>query len=167
VTLAAVLSSEIEQELALLQELMIQVAQILELIYNTDNQNIRSGLISGLALHLHSFYTGAERIFYDIARDIDDELPTGSNWHQELLRQMNVEIPMVRQSVLAKQTWLGLDEFRRFRHVVRSRYAYQLDPNRVVELAQKLIEVNQHLMQDCQRFCAELKSHEPDKNIPN
>ncbi len=93
-TLAVDLSSEIEQELALLQELMIQVAQILELIYKTDNQNIRSGLISGLALHLHSFYTGAERIFYNIARDIDDKLPTGSNWHQELLRQINVEIPI-------------------------------------------------------------------------
>ncbi|MBV8883649.1 MAG: hypothetical protein JO235_06570 [Chroococcidiopsidaceae cyanobacterium CP_BM_RX_35] len=159
-TKEAALVSAIEQELALLQELMIQVQQLLELITETNNQNIRSGLVGGLALHLHSFYTGAERIFYDIARDIDDELPTGSNWHEQLLRQMNVKVPTVRQLVLVEQTRLELDEFRRFRHVVRSRYAYQLDPERVVELAQKLIAVNQHLLQDCQRFCTELKSHE-------
>lgn len=64
-----------------------------------------------------------------------------------------------------EQTRLELDEFRRFRHVVRSRYAYQLDPARVVELAQKLAGVSQHLMQDCQRFCADLKSLEQDKDI--
>lgn len=156
----AALIGAIEQELGLLQELVLQVQQLLELLPAIDNQNIRNGLVSGLALYLHSFYTGAERIFYDIARDIDDELPTGSDWHQQLSRQMNVAIPTVRPSVLAEQTRLGLDEFRRFRHIVRSRYAYQLNSERVVELAQKLPAVSQHLRQDCKRFCSELKSLE-------
>ena len=77
----AALIAAIEQELELLQELVLQVQQLLELLPAIDNQNIRNGLVSGLALYLHSFYTGAERIFYDIARDIDDELPTNSDWH--------------------------------------------------------------------------------------
>lgn len=119
---AEVLVSQIEQELAQMRELITQVEMLLELIRQAENQNIRSGLVSGLALHLHSFYTGAERIFYDIARDIDSEVPTGSDWHRQLLEQMAVEIPEARPPVLAEQTRLELDEFRRFRHVVRSNY---------------------------------------------
>lgn len=150
-----VLLSQIEEELAQIRVLMTQVEMLSELIRQTENHALRSGLVSGLALHLHSFYTGAERIFYDIARDIDGEVPTSFNWHQQLLEQMSVEIPGIRQPVLVEQTRLELDEFRKFRHVVRSRYAYQLDPERVQALAVKLPFVSDQLIRECQRFCAQ------------
>ncbi len=63
----------------------------------------------------------------------------------------------LRQPVLAIQTQQGLDEFRRFRHVVRSNYAHQLDPERVQALARKLNVVSYHFVQGCQQFCAGLK----------
>ncbi len=66
----------------------------------------------------------------------------------------------VRQSVLAIQTQQGLDEFLRFRHVVRSNYAHQLDPEQLQALARKLDMVKRHLMQDCQQFCAGLQLSE-------
>lgn len=150
-----------------MQELVTQVEMLLELIKQAENQNIRSGLVSGLALHLHSFYTGAERIFYDIARGFDDEVPTGSDWHRQLLEQMTVEIPQARPPVLFEQTRLELDEFRRFRHVVRSNYAYKLDPQRIVALAQKLPALFQHLTQDSLGFCVGLtqRSYLPNRDI--
>ena len=118
-----------------------------------------------VALNLQSFYTAVERILVAIAKEIDAAIPREENWHQALLEQMVVEIPGARQPVLAAQTQQGLDEFRRFRHVVRSNYAHQLDPERVQALARKLDVVSQYLIQDCQRFCAELKSPEQDENI--
>ena len=145
---AEVLVRQIEQELTQIRDLITQVEMLVELIMQAENQNIRSGLVLGLALHLHSFYTGAERIFYDIARGFDDEVPTGSDWHQQLLEQMALEIPQARPPVLAEQTRLELDEFRRFRHVVRSNYAYKLDSQRILALAQKLPAVGQHLIQN-------------------
>lgn len=157
-----VLVSQIEEELAQIQALVRQVELLSELIRQTENHNLRSGLVSGLALHLHSFYTGAERIFYDIARDIDGEVPTRSNWHQQLLEQMSVEIPDVRPPVLVEQTRLELDEFRKFRHVVRSRYAYQLAPERVQALAVKLPLVSYQLIGECQRFCTQIMQFEQD-----
>lgn len=150
-----VLVNQIGEELAQICAVSAQVEKLLELIRQTEDQDLHNGLISGLALHLHSFYTGAERIFYNIARNIDGEVPTNANWHQQLLEQMSVEIPDVRLAVIVEQTRLGLDEFRRFRHVVRSRYAYQLDSERVQLLAAKLPLVSQQLIQDCQRFCAD------------
>lgn len=164
---ADALVAQIEQELGQIREAIAQVEMLLELIRQTENQNIRIGLVSGLALHLHSFYTGAERIFYDIARDIDGEVPTGSDWHRQLLEQMAVEIQQARPPVLTEQTRLELDEFRRFRHVVRSNYAYKLDPERILALAQKLPALFEHLLQDCLRFCVGLQqqSYPPDLNL--
>nr|WP_263480261.1 hypothetical protein [Oscillatoria salina] len=42
---------------------------------------------------------------------------------------MAVDIPEVRPSVVSQITYEQLNEFRGFRHVVRSLYAYKLDPD--------------------------------------
>lgn len=41
---------------------------------------------------LHDFYTGIEKIFENIAKEIDHRLPTGEEWHSELLHQMALDI---------------------------------------------------------------------------
>lgn len=46
--------------------------------------------IRGIGSVLHDFYVAIENVFEVIARDIDERLPSGENWHQELLRQMGV-----------------------------------------------------------------------------
>ena len=70
---------------------------------------------------------------------------------------MVMEIPGTRSAVLAIETYEGLDEFRRFRHVVRSNYAHQLAPDKVQALAGKLRVVSQNLLQDCQQFLTQVK----------
>jgi len=44
--------------------------------------------LDGVALNLHSFYSGTERIFELIAANVDDMLPKEENWHHALLMQM-------------------------------------------------------------------------------
>lgn len=51
--------------------------------------------IDGVALNLHSFYTGLERIFELVLAELDQARPTGANWHQELLRQAATPIPQL------------------------------------------------------------------------
>lgn len=46
--------------------------------------------LDGVALNLHGFYSGLERIFEKIASAIDGTVPGGANWHQELLK-MSIE----------------------------------------------------------------------------
>jgi len=89
----------------------------------------------GVALNLHGFYSGVEQIFEDIARTIDGDLPTGSEWHTSLLRQMTVEMGKLRPAVIQIQTRQSLDEYRGFRHIVRNVYAFNLRPARLNELA--------------------------------
>lgn len=147
------LISQIEQELTQIQVMVTETGRMLEKVQRTGDKDY----LGTIALNLQSFYTAVERIFIAIAKEIDGIIPKEENWHQALLQQMVVEIPGTRQPVLAIQTQQALDEFRRFRHVVRSNYAHQLDPERVQALARKLDVVSQHLMQDCQRFGAGLQ----------
>ena len=90
--------------------------------------------LDGVALNLHSFYSGIERIFELIAVNIDDIVPEGENWHQILLKQMAEEMTEVRPAVISDSVRLGLDEYRGFRHVVRNVYTYKFDSARIAKL---------------------------------
>ncbi len=94
--------------------------------------------IDSAALNLHSFYSGAERLFEAIANELDGNLPKGEAWHRELLRQMTFDVTGIRPPVISEETSRQLDEYRRFRHMVRNVYAEHLDPKRVGELVEKL-----------------------------
>ncbi|MCB0099896.1 MAG: hypothetical protein KDE46_29390 [Caldilineaceae bacterium] len=85
------------------------------------------------------YLTLAGRIRQEISDVVDQAKPTGANWHQELLRQMTIEIPGIRPAVLSEENRNSLDEFRGFRHVVRNVYSYNLDPVRIGLLVTKLI----------------------------
>ncbi|MCA9950527.1 MAG: hypothetical protein KDE48_12835, partial [Anaerolineales bacterium] len=99
--------------------------------------------VDASSLSLHSFYSGVERIFEWIARQIDGGLPEGSSWHRELLQQMTLDIPNVRPSVIQPSTAKLLDEFLGFRHVVRSLYSWELEPAKVERLLSMLPETVQ------------------------
>jgi hypothetical protein len=92
--------------------------------------------LDSVALNLHGFYAGLERLFEMIAAAVDGHVPRGENWHQVLLEQVAAEVPAVRPAVISdKSRWI-LDEYRGFRHVVRNVYTFRFDPAKV----QKLVE---------------------------
>ena len=93
-----------------------------------------------VALNLHDFYTGLERILRHIAAEIDGHLPAGGEWHQELLRQMAIPLPRIRPAIFSNETIKRLDEYLRFRHVVRHVYAFEFDPQRIKPLAEALAD---------------------------
>lgn len=94
--------------------------------------------LDAVALNLHDFYTGLERIFRHIATAVDGEVPESDEWHRKLLNQMSHEIPQVRPQVLSAETAQSLDEYLRFRHVVRNIYAFAFDPDRIEPLVTRL-----------------------------
>ncbi len=94
--------------------------------------------IDSAALNLHDIYAGLERVFQQIATTVDNSVPSGKEWHRDLLRQMNVEIPDLRPTVLSDDTLSALDEFLRFRHVVRNVYAFSFDPEQIERLVKQV-----------------------------
>ena len=93
-----------------------------------------SAYLDSVALNLHGFYAGLERLFELIARHVDGVLPSGETWHRDLLRRMAQDIAGVRPAVLSQDSVLALDEFRRFRHLVRNVYTMSLAPEKMAGL---------------------------------
>lgn len=108
--------------------------------------------LNSLALNLHGFYNGLERIFEAIARRFDPTFPAGDRWHRDLLEQMGREIPGVRPAVLSSETVARLDEFLAFRHRVRNLYTFNLDARRLHELLDRLPAAWQSARQDIEMF---------------
>ena len=106
-----------------------------------------------IALDIHGFYSGVERIFEQIAKQIDRNPPAKSEqWHKNLLQQMSIAIPQVRDIVIRPSNLANLDELRRFRHVIRSHYAYKLDIDKILDLAVKVPYCYELLEQDLEQF---------------
>lgn len=108
--------------------------------------------LDSVAFNLHSFYTGLERIFEQISINVEHSKPEGQNWHQELLRQMAVEIELIRPSVISRETRFSLDEYRGFRHIVRNIYTFHLSPKRIKPLVDNLVEVWECTKGELERF---------------
>jgi DNA gyrase/topoisomerase IV subunit A len=72
---------------------------------------------------------------------VDRALPAGETWHRDLLQQMAREVAEVRPAVIDRDSALTLDEFRRFRHLVRNVYTMNLSPDEVAGLMSALPEL--------------------------
>ena len=132
----AVLASRIRQDMADLERMVERVERAMQARrQGTAEQDL---LLDSAALNLHDFYTGLERIFTHVASGVDRSVPSGPDWHRELLRQMTVQVPGLRPAVIPIEVSIAVDEFLRFRHVVRHIYAFEFDPERVERLATRL-----------------------------
>ncbi len=97
--------------------------------------------LDGVALNLHGFYAGLERLFELIAATVDGAIPQGTNWHQMLLAQMAAEVPSIRPAVISTETQIALDEYRGFRHVVRNVYIFNFEMARLQALVTQAPDV--------------------------
>jgi hypothetical protein len=94
--------------------------------------------LDSVALNLHGFYAGVERLFELIARRMDQNLPSGEAWHRDLLRQMAQDLPDIRPAAISQESALLLDKFRRFRHLVQNIYVMNLQADKMAELTTTL-----------------------------
>ncbi len=90
--------------------------------------------LDAVALNLHGLYGGLERLFELIATTVDGARPEGPNWHQDLLRRMQSEVPGVRPAVISEEVGIRLDAYRGFRHIVRNVYTFTLEPAKLQQL---------------------------------
>ena len=90
---------------------------------------------------LHDFYTGIEKIFESIGKEVDGRIPMGEEWHSDLLHQMALDIPGLRPPVISSDTEKKLREYLGFRHLFRKRYGFELDWEKMKRLFLKMPQV--------------------------
>ena len=120
-----------------LQELEQVVARCLDIWQQAETSG-DDRYIDGVALNLHSFYTGLERIFELVAAEVDRSQATGPSWHQSLLRQVATPVPDLRPAVISDEVRDHLDRYRGFRHVIRNIYAFEIDKELIAPLMRDL-----------------------------
>jgi len=143
------LAEDILAELAKIQQLEWQIQRVqTELEHDSARADL---LYENFALKLHNFYTGCERIFQLVATELNGGLPTGSDWHRRLLDRMKAEREG-RPAVISASMTVKLQEYLGFRHVVRSLYGYELDPQRIAKLVSTYPEVWHQFEREIQSF---------------
>lgn len=114
--------------------------------------------LDSVALNLHGFYNGVELLFEEIAETVDGIRPEGREWHQALLAQMASELPEVRSAVISQASRISLDDYRRFRHVVRHTYAARFDSARLMPLIKAAPHVFNQVRSELLAFSAFLEN---------
>jgi hypothetical protein len=112
--------------------------------------------LDSVALNLHSFYGGVERVFELVARHVDGLSLSGERWHRDLGQAMAQDLPGRRPAVISGKTARSLDEYRRFRHLVRNVYATNLVPGKMEGLVTGLPDVWETVQQELLAFAAYL-----------
>ena len=150
------LGSHIREELSEIRRSIQRAKKAWSLALNKDD----SLYLDSVALNLHDFYNGLERIFERIAENIDEIKPEGLNWHQEILKQMAMEIPKVRPAVISQDLREELDKYRAFRHIVRNIYAHNFRIDKIKDLMENIDKLLNKLEENLQIFCEFLEKPE-------
>lgn len=150
------LIAEIEEELKSLEVLEGSLQRLQNKLKDASSED-RQYFLESAALELHNLYTGYEGIFEKIAGEINGRVPTTSNWHRRLLKNMALDIPEVRPFVITQTLEKELEEYLRFRHLVRKLYGFELEWERVKPLLEKVKEVNKKFREEIRSFLTFLK----------
>ncbi len=149
------LIAELKTELESLRRIKNSIQATVKNVPAVDRENV---FTESLALKLHNFYTGCERVFAFIAGDLNGELPSNAAWHSRLLHAMTLEVEGVRPSVVSKATARRLHEFLLFRHVVRNVYGFDLDLGRMEYLIKNVDAAYSAFEADVKEFTCFLES---------
>jgi len=150
----AVLFGLIEQELKELETLAEKNQALLNKLRATQDEDY----LGTIALNLHGFYCGVERVFKQIAQTVDGSVPDAADWHRQLLRQMAAPVRHIRPAVLRTETLEMLNEYCSFRHVVRNIYSVNLKLERVAALAEELPACLKLLQEDLQNLTGHIST---------
>jgi len=148
--LAIKISLEIEQ----IDELFVVYADLLEKARRQTPDLVEVAAIGSI---LHSFYQGLENIFLRVAKELDRDIPSGSESHRALLHQIGQPTPQ-RPAVLAPALTQKLDGYLTFRHFYRHSYTYFLNWVKLEQLVISLEAVWSQAKAELNEFLDRLSS---------
>ena len=130
-----------------------RLEQLVESLLELESRlGSNSETVEAAALRLHSFYTGVERMLLLVSRVVNGGTPSrGEGWHRRLLERMAMPTD-TRPAVLQEGTQRDLQEYLRFRHLVRNLYADELRAEPIQRLVKQLKDTWPKLSADIAAF---------------
>ena len=139
------------------------VRLIAEALQNLEDAPVRyrRSVELEIARYLYDFYKQLENIFERIAREIDQAVPKGTEWHKDLLQQM-AEPGTTRSPILSQKTCAELQELLGFRHVFLYIYGPKLDYEKMLENARRVNAVFPNVSEELEVFITWLRQEKND-----
>jgi hypothetical protein len=81
------IAGRIRRELQELTQVVERTERIWQQGLSSRGNNADDYYVDAVALNLHGFYAGIERLLEIIAEGIDQTKPSGANWHRDLLHR--------------------------------------------------------------------------------
>ncbi len=145
-------AGRIRRELREISLVVERVEQIWSLRKQAQSSKEQDYWIDAVALNLHGFYAGIERVLELIADKVDQTKPEGRVWYRELLQQMTADVPGARPAVLSLAVRDQLDRYRGFRHVVRNVYTFSLDAKQIELLVEQVPALHTQISTELEEF---------------
>jgi hypothetical protein len=108
--------------------------------------------LDSLVHNIENFYMGIEEIFKRIALFTGEGIPEGPRWHIAIIKGMSRNIPEIRPAIIEEKTRFLLDEYRKFRHLVRNIYTFNIIPQKVMKLANGITNAFKAFTIDIKKF---------------
>ncbi len=145
----AILLSIIDKEWQSLEK-MVDKLKIKSQNINIKNENEEDVIF--IAYNIHNIYCCLEDIFKQIAKTFENNIENLSTYHSELLKKMNLEIFKIRPKFLSDNNYEILNEIRKFRHIFRHAYEYELKKDKIVNLLKIFLNNWDNLIRDKDDF---------------
>lgn len=134
------------------------IVEIYAHLHRYDSVSTDEEDLIAIAYYLHNLYCACESIFQRVAEAFENHISDKAGWHAGLLYRMTLDIESIRPRLVHQQSYDGLDELRRFRHVFRSAYRLQLDAERLALVQHKAYAIEGTYQDDLKRFLTFLDS---------
>lgn len=131
-----ILEARIRRELLQLQKIAGELKAVIKPYKHKPVKD--TTVLRALGSILHDFYSGIEKIFLQIAKEIDQSAPKAENWHRLLLEQMTLPLKGRRPPVISTELASKLQQYLAFRHRFRNLYGFELEWRRMEELVRAL-----------------------------
>jgi hypothetical protein len=152
--------SQVTFEIGQIDQLLAVYADLVERVQQRPPDLVE---ITAMASVLHSFYNGLENIFLSIVKGLDQQVPTGDQWHRDLLIHMTRETAN-RGSVMSTALAQKLADYLGFRHFYRHSYSFFLEWDKLQGLVTSLSEVWAQVKEELYRFLESLSSAENNRH---
>ena len=137
---------------------VVKVTKFLDVLaeYHEDADSFDL-MVAGISVNLQGVCMSAERLFSNIANDVDSYMPAGDQWQRKLFEQMAIALPNKRPAVICPDTLAFLKDLKGFKVSVRGGFNDNSDTPAIIAMAMRLPEGYEQLRRDCLLFHHELQ----------
>lgn len=153
-TLRLRLAEEIADDLAALDKLKDAIESLRTTAPDERGEWMRT---LALAFQLERYYTAFESMVVRILRTLDGDVPSGHQWHLELLRAACVAVPGLRPRVVAPEAEADLRELLKFRHLARHGYEQEPELGKLEAHAERAVRAHVPLRDGFEALRSEIR----------